>query len=267
MKILCPTDFSKHSITALEYAVNLANELNAEIHILAIYQVPTRSSSFIAVDDIVHKNNEEDMEKLIAGLGPLIKEDNLPITRVVKGDTVNLILKYTEKFEMDLIVMGTQGKNSIKTLLFGSVTNKVAQRSNVPVLAIPRSVAHSLSNNNLLLALDGKNNYNKTNLAIPIKLAELLNIKIDLIHVHENDEEDLEITDELRKTLHDSMGKLYNIVGDDAVLGIKHFVEGQDTSILIMVRREKSFIKKLFTQGNTSAEIAETNIPMLILSE
>lgn len=50
MKILCPTDFSDHASIALEYAMNLANTLGAEMHILAAFQVNKSSTSLISIE-------------------------------------------------------------------------------------------------------------------------------------------------------------------------------------------------------------------------
>ena len=55
MKILCPTDFSNHSKVAINYAVNLVNLLDAELHIVSAYYVPRKSGSFVSLRDIVRE--------------------------------------------------------------------------------------------------------------------------------------------------------------------------------------------------------------------
>jgi len=120
MKILCPTDFSAHSKVALEYAMNLANTIDAEVHVLSVFQVNKSASSMISLDDVIRQNHEEDMLKLVSGLGQLVKKDRLPMSKIMKGNTVSCITRYVKHYDIDLVIMGTQGGNSMRTILFGS---------------------------------------------------------------------------------------------------------------------------------------------------
>jgi nucleotide-binding universal stress UspA family protein len=266
MKILCPTDFSDHSSIALEYAMNLANELDAEIHILAVYQVNKGSSNFVSMDDIVRENHEEDMQKLIAGLGSLVKEDNLPITKLMKGSTVTSILKYAKHFEIDLIVMGTQGGNSLRTILLGSTTKKLAAKTPIPILAIPETVKHKLTNNKIVLALDNKVLDSEDVFKVPMMFARFLSQKIDILHVEDKDEM-IPFDPFISEYLGDVMGEVIIEKGEDIITTIKKYAEEQNIGMLIMVRRDKSFLQKLLTVGNTAAELAKTNIPLMVLPE
>lgn len=266
MKILCPTDFSRHSKIALEYAINLANDIGATIHILSVYQVNKSSTSFMSMDTIIRENTEEDMKQLLAGLGPLIKKDNLPVTKVAKGETVSIILQYAKQLEMDLIVMGTQGDSSMRTILFGSTTRKLSQKTNIPVLAIPEEVAHRLTSNRFVLSLDDKMLKDENVFKVPKEIAEKLNLKIDILHIV-TENKDMPFDPFISEYLGDLLGELHLTEGKDPVVEIKKFVEKENVGMLMMIRREKSFWKQLFTKGNTSEEIAKTNIPLLIIPE
>ena len=266
MKILCPTDFSAHSQVALEYAINLANTLDAEIHILSVFQVPKSSTSFVSLDEVIRKNNEEDMSKLIAGLGPLIKDDNLPISKVVKGATVKSILQYTDRNNIDLVVMGTQGSNSLRTVLFGSTTRAVAKSISTPVLAIPESLQYKLTNNRVILALDSKEIGGKDVVAVPVAIAKKLDLKIDIVHIQKH-EEIIPFDPSISIFLEDTIGEVHIKPGGNAVAAIKEYAEDSNVGMLIMIRRAKSFFEKLLTVGDTSAELAQTNVPLMILPE
>lgn len=266
LKILCPTDFSDHAKIALEYAIHLANEIDAELHFIAAYEVPKKSSSFIALDDTIKKNNEEDMKELIAGISPLITNDILPISHVYRGHPVDIIPAYAEKYNMDLIIMGTQGNNSLRTLLFGSVTKRVASKSTVPVLAIPEIIAHELTSNNILLALDDKILENEDTFKTPRALLKALNLQVDIIHISDDDE-DIPFDPFISSYLEGLIDEVVIRKGDDAVHEIKKYAEKNDVGMVMMVRRKKGFFERLLTVGNTSEEIARTNIPLMILPE
>lgn len=266
MKILCPTDFSEHSAIALEYAMNLAKSLDSELHILSVFQVPKSSTSFVSMEDVIRRNHEEDMQKLISGLGALVDNDNLPVTRVAKGDTVSTTLRYADQKQIDLIVMGTQGGNSLRTILFGSTTKKLAGKSPIPILAIPETVRYRLTSNRIVLALDNKALDNEHTFAVPVRIAKALSLKIDVLHV--GDEEDITPFDPFVSAyLEGLMGDVALESGQDTIAVIKHYVESNDVGMLMMIRRDKSFLQRILTVGNTDAELAKTNVPLMILPE
>lgn len=257
---------SAHSIIALEYAVNLCNDLDAELHIITAYNVPSKASSFVSIEDHIKKNTEEDLEKVLAGIAPLIKNDRLPHTKIYRANAVTAILKYSEANDIDLVVMGTQGDNSLRTILFGSVTKKVAAKSNVPILAIPEEIKDKLHSNKMLLALDNKILEHESTFAVPKAIANTLGLKIDILHVT-NDKEDFPFDPYISAYLGDTLGEVYVREGNDPVALIKKYAEHHNIGMLIMIRREKSFFTNLFTVGNTAQEVAKTNTPLLILSD
>lgn len=266
MKILCPTDMSPHSVVALEYAVNLCNDLDAELHVICAYSVSSKTSSFVSIADKIKQNTQEDLDKLLAGITPLIKNDRLPHAKIYRAKAVTAILKYSEANDIDLVVMGTQGDNSLRTILFGSVTKKVAAKSKIPVLAIPEVVKDKLHSNKILMALDNKILENEKTFAVPKTIAERLGLKIDILHVT-NNKKDFPFDPYISAYLGDTIGEVYIREGNDPVKLIKRYAEFHNIGMLIMIRRKKSYFEKLFTVGNTAEEIAKTNTPLLILSE
>jgi nucleotide-binding universal stress UspA family protein len=257
---------SVHSVKALHYAVDFCNELDAELHIITAYQVPKRSSSFLSIKEQIRKNTKEEMDKIIAGISPLIKNDRIPIVRLYRGNAESIILDYSETNDIDMLIMGTQGDNSLRTLLFGSVTKNVAAKSKVPVLAIPETVNDSLQGNKILMALDNQVLEHEDSFQIPKLIASRLGLKIDLLHIS-REGEDFPFDPYISAYLQDTLGDVNVKNGQDPVTEIKKYAENNNVGMLIMIRREKSFLSKLFKVGNTAEEIAKTNIPLLILPE
>jgi nucleotide-binding universal stress UspA family protein len=52
------------------------------------------------------------------------------------GDAAEEILKYVRSEGIDLIIMGTHGRKGLEKIVFGSVAERVVQKSPVPVLTI-----------------------------------------------------------------------------------------------------------------------------------
>lgn len=257
---------SDHSVIALQYAVNLSNDLDAELHIITAYNVPKKSTSFISIEGLIKKNTAEDLDKVIAGITPLIKNDRIPHVHIYRGNAVPTILHYTDANDIDLIVMGTQGDNSLRTLLFGSVTRKVAAKAKVPIMAIPEEVKGRLQSNKILMALDNKVLEHEATFKVPRSLATRLGLKVDILHVASKDE-DFPFDPFISTYMGDTIGDVHVRNGKDPVTEIKNYAEKNNIGMLIMIRREKSFFNKLFQVGNTAEEIAKTNIPLMILPD
>lgn len=263
MKILCPTDYSEHASIAIDYSINLANALEAELHLIYVYSAPSSSSYLPSVS---LNNQKLAMQKLVSGVGSILKSDRLPVTDIIPGDTVKSILRYAEEHDVDLIVMGTQGSNSLRTLLFGSTTRKVMENATLPVLAIPFSSKHRLNTNKMLLALDNQIIDKEILFKVPLAIADKYNMKIDIIHI-EKEPEMFPFDPFISAHLNDKMGEVILINGSDALQEIKSYVEKNHIGLLIMIRREKSFLSKLLSIGNTTSELANTNTPLLVLPE
>jgi nucleotide-binding universal stress UspA family protein len=56
--------------------------------------------------------------------------------RALVGDPAPCIIKAAEGGRFDLVIMGSQGRNALKSLLLGSVTSKVLSRCKVPVMVV-----------------------------------------------------------------------------------------------------------------------------------
>lgn len=267
IRILCPTDFSEHAKQAVHYAVRLSNDLSAELHLISVYSVPRKTSTFVSMKDDILQVAKEDMEELLAAVTPQINTGYPPISNIYEGRTVDMILGYAKAKEIDLIVMGTQGENSMSNVLLGSVTSKLSAKSPIPVLAIPVDAKYGLSGHNFLLALDDKELKRKETFAFPIAFAQKIGVSIDILHITGADDTDLPFDPFISAYLPNLIGEVVLYKHDDIIDGIKEYAEKNDVGMIIMVRRNRGFFERLFTVGHTAEELAKTNIPVLILEE
>jgi nucleotide-binding universal stress UspA family protein len=146
-KILVPTDFSELSLAAVEYALTFSRTFGARVFLLhTLDTIPV-----LALDTM-----DFTTEKLILEIEKNAKSDlhdfaisrirNIPnlIEVVRKGIAEVEIVKFANEERVDLIVMATHGRSGIAHVLMGSVTEKVIQHSQVPVLTVkPVSVHRS----------------------------------------------------------------------------------------------------------------------------
>ena len=144
-KILLPTDGSKNSERAIQHAITIALNENSEIVILNV--VDSAYLTGLPEEDIITKSEmilQEESQKVLSHVEEIIKNmdiegvENIKLTPMtVEGNAADIILKVSEKENIDLIVIASSGKHMLDRFLLGSVTEKTVRHTKVPILVIP----------------------------------------------------------------------------------------------------------------------------------
>lgn len=139
--ILLPTDFSKISLSAAEYALVLAEQYNAKIHLLHVIDKTPPILAIRSLDlskekiiDSIEKDAKLRLEECLQKISGTKNIDVHPVLR--KGVDYEEIIKYAREKKIDVIVIATHGRTGILHTLLGSVAEKVVRHSKTPVLVI-----------------------------------------------------------------------------------------------------------------------------------
>lgn len=136
--ILVPVDFSPPSLEALDFAVSLAQRLDASIlllHVLSPLHTPGRFDS-----PKLRSLRAEALQEAKRKLAKLAKQRVKPHAPVrhnlLKGLAHSGIVKYAAKAKVDLIVMASKARAGVSRFLIGSVTEKVIRQAPCSVLVV-----------------------------------------------------------------------------------------------------------------------------------
>jgi nucleotide-binding universal stress UspA family protein len=145
--ILFATDFSKHSTTALPFALSIARKYGSTIcavHVIA--PPPMGNLTMIEVQALAAQEVREagkQINEVKQRLGAVSHE-----TVLRKGDIWKELAAVVQEKKIDLIVLGTHGRAGVSKFLMGSVAEQIFRQSTCPVLTVgpnvsgePRSVA------------------------------------------------------------------------------------------------------------------------------
>jgi nucleotide-binding universal stress UspA family protein len=136
-RILCPVDFSEHSVRAVEYAVNLAEEADAELHLLHVLMLSTELTELESSFEDLREQIETDRLRRLNALIPADAGTYCTIhTALRQGIVHREILAAAAEYPVDLIVMGAQGRGALDSAIFGSNTARVARGACCPVLVV-----------------------------------------------------------------------------------------------------------------------------------
>ena len=136
-KVLCPIDFSDHSLAALDVALKVTQQNDAKLYLLNVAPVPAGAAGFQPVPMDAYPFHEEDRHEELAELA----RERIPAavryeTLVISGDPAARVLETARGLAADLIVMGTHGHRGLTRLVLGSVAERVVRESPVPVLSV-----------------------------------------------------------------------------------------------------------------------------------
>ena len=139
-KILVGCDFSPDSGQALNHALSLAQEFEAELHLVNVIEAPSQPN-FLKTEPTTPEEIQEDFRQLLdQKLKDLVPEDArhwcTPQTGILEGQPYEELANYAEANGIDMIVMGIRGHGLMKTLFLGSTTDRVVRRSPCPVLSV-----------------------------------------------------------------------------------------------------------------------------------
>ncbi|MCU0592928.1 MAG: universal stress protein [Desulfobacterales bacterium] len=142
--ILCPTDLKERALIALKKAVQIAHQFNARITMLNVHDEflnkEEREMLRVSFDSLKAEYDKvavESREQMRAAIRQLNAEDIQVVYKLSEGKPAKKIVKVAEKLGADLIVMATDGRDSIKDFVTGTITEHVINHASCPVLVIP----------------------------------------------------------------------------------------------------------------------------------
>ncbi|MFD1563369.1 universal stress protein [Haloarchaeobius amylolyticus] len=156
-RILIPVDGSDEATQAARRGLDLARQFDAAVEVL--YVIDRRSSTRTADEQA---DLRERGEEIVAEIEALASDLDRPVTTTVTdGSPAARIARLAAEYDVGLIVIGRQGITGLSKRLLGGVTEGVLNRSDVPVLVVPKgdqSTGDSSDYDRLLVPTDGSEN-------------------------------------------------------------------------------------------------------------
>lgn len=144
--VLIPTDFSACADHALSHAVEMADRFDARLHILHVvneldpdwYGITEAQERAVKLRDQIKSEARDRLEELVPGKDHHDFETTVSLQ--LSFDVADSINEYVQEREIDLVVMGTHGRQGIDRLMLGNVANKLIRHAPCPVMTIREEV-------------------------------------------------------------------------------------------------------------------------------
>lgn len=140
-RILVPTDFSKISYSAFDYAKDLAERMNSEIYLIFVLEksppLLSAKSLGLSEEEIFSRMKAEARIKLSEAASFFREDTNLNVIEELRiGMDYEEIVNYAGEIGADIIIIATHGRTGVLHTLLGSVAEKVIRFAKCPVLVI-----------------------------------------------------------------------------------------------------------------------------------
>lgn len=268
-RILVPTDFSEHAEYALKVAAKIAKENNGEIFIVHMLELPTQMadavSSGAAIPEIMLFLNKahEKLEEL------LTKDylEGVKVTEAIKYERAfEGIIKHSEDYDIDIVIMGSHGASGFKELLVGSTTEKIVRNSEAPVLVI-KNDSPNFNANRFVFASDFSDE-TRSAFEKVMKLAKMFNSHLDLVMIN---------TPNSFKTSHEAQKIMKNFVSSYSIdnyslhiyndsnieTGILNFSNGVNADLIGMCTHGRTSLYHFFNGSISEGLVNHASKPVV----
>ena len=139
-KILCATDGSHSADKAVDFAIDLAKQVGAELTFIHVVMASTEDVSHTyfwdstvldAADQQIQRELHDAMEKAHQRqLGTVY------CATVAGHNTAKAIIDYAEANDHDHVITGSVGRSGIAKVLLGSIAEQVISKAHCPVTVV-----------------------------------------------------------------------------------------------------------------------------------
>jgi len=285
-RILVPVDYSECSRFACRYAIKIACKLEAEIKFFHTYYSPafdlielagavqsqTQLREEVAVN--LEESEKDTMEGFLKEMRDFIAFNKLPDLKfsyeISPGVPEDEILRYSEIYCPDLVIMGTKGKGTGVGSIIGSVTAAVINRIAYPVLAIPEKYTFIGEENvkNLLYVTDFDESDFAT-LKSLMNITDQLHLDIQCVHIGNDPKSwDKVKMDGLMTYFAKAYGKTqvsYSFISQkNLLIDLDELIRQRGINILSLTAHRQSIVDKLFKPNIAKKLFYHTGIPLLV---
>ena len=273
--ILLPTDFSRNSMNAIYFAMNLFKEQECDFYVLNVQ----KASSFISDDMMAVTSSatiystivdaaKKSIENVISKIKAEFNNDKHSFYSLIDYDNfTDAINQVSENHSIDLILMGTKGASGLEKALFGSNTVHVIQRCDKPILAIPNGCKFS-DLSKIVFATTNLKPFVIEELQTLKDFVDTYNSQLSILHIADQNHATYKAFDNsvLYDTYFEEAKHDYiDSISKDMFNEIHGYNLTNDTKMLVVKNKKHSFLGRLFSKHGLETLAFKIDIPFLVL--
>ncbi|MEO9501489.1 universal stress protein [Nonlabens ulvanivorans] len=276
-KILLPTDFSKASINAMEYAVQLFKNEKCTFYVLNTYEPVALYTSTtygndpgldLEIGELFKKKSKEQVQKVIDEVSSKYEDEHHHYKGISTFNMLSIeVNQLVKDYDIKLIIMGTNGATGLKEVFIGSQTMHVIKNAKVPVIGVPQNYRFKQPKE-ILFTTDYQTNENHVGMEL---LEDICNKNISRL-IFLNAYEGSSLTQQQvanMESLDDFFKRDAHLTqiakGMDVLEAMEDFQSRHGIDLLVLVHNKHNFFENLLFKPVVKKVVHHSDVPFFIL--
>jgi len=273
--VLIPTDFSKNSWNAVEYAVSLFKDIPCNFYVLHVGRIDqsgVEGNSFTMPTerlDAPVKEKLSELFKRIASITTNVQHNFIALQEY--GNLVNSIRNTVAEKKVDLIVMGTKGASGVQQAVVGSNTGDVITKVHCNLLVIPEK-ANPIRPKEIAFPTDFNILYSHLILESISEMLHISGANLRVINVSKPTGRLNRTQKQHKHYLEDYLEELFSdshsfqtITDEKVKNAIEGFAARGNIDMVIMVAKNLNYLQQLLFDSTIEKLSFHTTVPLLVL--
>lgn len=258
--ILVPIGTSPDANETLQYAVDFAIDFGAEVYVMEVFNVTSKTGTLANVSEKVAESGKERLKGIISQIDA--KQIDIKIASY-NGELVDGLKEIDKELGIDLIVLAPRSNDIQEEVYLGYTSGKIVKQTNIPTLVVPKGTTYK-SFRNVLVAFKSGILKRKRILNPLITISEKHRAEVNLLLVKTPGYSDDDL--KINTALLDISSQLTITENATTYLGVLEHFQSKHPDLLCVFRRKRGFFKKLWEKSTILKSEFSVPIPVLILS-
>ena len=272
--IIVPTDFSPIATNAMNFAADMAVNINASLMLLHVYQVPVSMTDVPVVmvsAEELRKSSEAKLQEIKDALKHITSGKIKIYTEARLGDVSDELEDVCKHIQPFAVIMGTRGTSGVERVLFGSTTFTAIRHLKWPVIVVPPGKEYGTGIKKIGFACDFDKVVESTPVQFIKKMVKEFGAELHVLNVdHENKHFKPETPEEsmMLHTLLEDINPHYHFIDHaDIEDGINEFAEDNNIDLLITIPKKHKLLEGLFKKSSTKQLVTQSHVPVMCVHE
>ncbi len=257
--ILVPVGSSANSVSNLQYAIDLAQSINATVYVVSVFQDLSKVGSLSKLNTVLKEDTENRLDEVVSQVD---KKGVTLIAHPIKGEVLDGIERVNKQIGIDLMVLAPRSNSIKEEVYLGKTSGKLLKHTNIPILVVPEGAKFQPPKTMLMAFKNGT--FENDELLEPVrKFKQSFGTEVNILHVEtpETTEEMKTVTDNL-KALQSTYTQVEAATTFQAVI---EYFQQLNPDMLCVIRRKRGFFKKLWEKNEILKKEFYTSKPLLVL--
>ncbi len=269
-KIIAAIDFSRCSLHALEYAIHMANHVEADVIMVWVDNIDN-SDQEMFVQQREHRHEmKKQFDEVIKHYQPLLKRGELSF-KLRKGKVYREIANQAKYDDASMIIAGSHGVSGYEKFWIGSNANRIVSYAPCPVITIRLDFNYKDRVTRIVLPIDSTL---ETRQKVPftVRIAKLFQSEIHILAVYSTSVQSVQrkVDSYVQQTAlfirkHDVPFVVEAVQADNITSSVIHYAETVDADLIAIMTEQETTAANILLGPYAQQMVNNSPIPVLTM--